>query len=128
MDERSASMNHDTMGSHLIAPGLRELLDASPDLLWQDTLSKYPSSVTALLNRGVIYGMRNELTKALEDFNRAISIDPGSANAYNNRGVAYYKAKEYDKALADVRKAEELGYSVDHQLIDALKKAMSSNN
>ena len=34
MAERSAIVNNDIMGSHLIVPGLRELLDASPDLLF----------------------------------------------------------------------------------------------
>ena len=34
MAERSAGMNNDNPGSHLVAPGLRELLDASPDLLF----------------------------------------------------------------------------------------------
>ncbi len=34
MAERSAGMNNDMTGLHLIAPGLRELLDASPDLLF----------------------------------------------------------------------------------------------
>ena len=34
MAERIAIMNKDIMGSHLIVPGLRELLDASPDLLF----------------------------------------------------------------------------------------------
>ena len=34
MTERHAGMNHDLLGSHLVAPGLRELLDASPDLLF----------------------------------------------------------------------------------------------
>jgi PAS domain S-box-containing protein len=34
MAERSAIMNNDIMGSHLVVPGLRELLDASPDLFF----------------------------------------------------------------------------------------------
>jgi PAS domain S-box-containing protein len=34
MAERSAIMHRDIRGSHLIVPGLRELLDASPDLLF----------------------------------------------------------------------------------------------
>ena len=34
MAERSASMKNEIRGSHLIVPGLRELLDASPDLLF----------------------------------------------------------------------------------------------
>jgi PAS domain S-box-containing protein len=34
MAERSAIMKNDVRGSNLIVPGLRELLDASPDLLF----------------------------------------------------------------------------------------------
>jgi PAS domain S-box-containing protein len=34
MAERSANMGKDIRGSHLVVPGLRELLDASPDLLF----------------------------------------------------------------------------------------------
>jgi PAS domain S-box-containing protein len=34
MAERSAIMKNDVRGSHLIVPGLRELLDASPDVLF----------------------------------------------------------------------------------------------
>jgi len=45
---------------------------------------------------------------ALQDFNRAISLNPSLAPAYNNRGNLLYDRGEIEKALADYTRSIEL--------------------
>ena len=59
----------------------------------------------AYVNRGSAYGEKGHYDRAIEDFNKAISINPNYAGAYNNRGNAYYKKGQYDRAIEDYNKA-----------------------
>jgi tetratricopeptide (TPR) repeat protein len=48
--------------------------------------------------------------KAIEDFDKAISINPGYAEAWYYRGVACKKSGRLDLACPDFQKAAELGF------------------
>ena len=85
-----------------------------------------PNFKEAYNNRGNAHKEQGKFTQAIADFNKAIEINPNYAGAYNNRGVVYYLEREYDKAWADVRKAEGLGYTVNPEFFNALKKASLS--
>ena len=61
-------------------------------------------------NRGWVYYLLKDYKKAIEDFNKAISINSKFANAYHNRGLCYQAINENEKALADFNKAKALGY------------------
>jgi len=54
--------------------------------------------------RGVRYYEKNDLDRAIADFNKAILIFPIS-NVYVNRGLAWYAKKEYERATADFDEA-----------------------
>jgi len=60
--------------------------------------------------------------QAISDLNKAIEINPELAEAYNNRALIYYKQGNYNKAWEDVHKAESLGYKVNPEFIEKLKK------
>src|SRR6185312_15582757 len=52
-------------------------------------------------SRGLVRLHKQELDRAVEDFNQAIQKDPENAAAFNNRGVAYQKKQEFERAIAD---------------------------
>jgi tetratricopeptide (TPR) repeat protein len=91
--------------------------------LWNDVLNKYSNVATAYNNRGNAYIEQGNIQQAISDFNKAIEINPSYAVAYKNRGVVYYLVKEYDKAWINVHKAGRLGYVVNTEFLNALRKA-----
>ena len=57
------------------------------------------------INRGEIWGEKNEYDKAIADYTQAIKINPKSDRAYHNRGWSYFLKKEYGRALDDYNRA-----------------------
>ena len=49
-----------------------------------------------------------DIDKALEYFNKAISLDPHYAKAYHNRGIVWANEGNYDRAILDYNKVIEL--------------------
>lgn len=62
----------------------------------------------AFLNQGVIFRRQGKRGKALESFQKAISMQPQKAEGYANRGNLYFDQKNWDKALSDYNKALEI--------------------
>jgi Flp pilus assembly protein TadD len=58
--------------------------------------------------RGNGYFYKEEVDRAIADYDRAIELEPDYALAYNNRGVAYDDKGEVDRAIADYDRAIEL--------------------
>lgn len=82
-----------------------------------------PNFEKAYNNRGDAHCQQGNLIQAISDYSRAIGINPDLKEARYNRGVTYYMIKEYDKAWLDVHKAEGLGYAINIEFLNALKKA-----
>jgi len=59
-------------------------------------------------NRGTAYIDLNDYSNALQDLDRAISIDPNYSSAYNNRGNVYRELGKFDEALKDYDTAVNL--------------------
>ena len=58
---------------------------------------------------------QEDYSKAIEEFNKALSLDPTNASLYNDRSVAYFHRGEknsnkgdFDKAIIDAQKAIKL--------------------
>ncbi len=87
--------------------------------VWKDTLSlwtyvieKEPDRVPlAYNNRGFAFYHKGQLDQAIEDFNKAISLDPSSYKAYLNRGAAFVNKGQLSQAAADFDKAIALNPS-----------------
>lgn len=82
-----------------------------------------PHYAKAYGHRGLTYGAQGNFPQAIFDCTKAIEIDSNYADAYYNRGVAYYYEKDYDLAWVDVHKAESLGYTINPEFLNTLKKA-----
>lgn len=71
---------------------------------------------------GNAYASKGDFESAFSNYNRSLQIDPKNGKAYYNRAVAYFIKKEYNKAWEDVYIAEDLGYDVDFNFLEDLKK------
>jgi tetratricopeptide (TPR) repeat protein len=87
-----------------------------------------PNYADAFVGRGATYARKGNYDQAISDNNKVIEIDPNYAGAYYSRGVAYYFKNDYDKAWIDINKAEWLGFKVDPEFLEALKKASGREN
>ena len=60
-------------------------------------------------NRGLAYHGKLEYDKAIEQFNKSMTIDPAYMYAYTGRGETYLKMGKLENAASDFKKACELG-------------------
>ena len=63
-----------------------------------------------LNNRGFTRYKLNDLTGALEDINKSISLYPSNAFAYKNRALVYLAQENKAEACKDLNKAKELQF------------------
>ncbi len=84
-----------------------------------------PNNSDAYSNRGSVYGSKGFLDQALSDFNKALQLRPNFPEAYNNRAFVHFLKKEYTQSWQDLTKAQSLGFAVNPELIEKLKKARS---
>jgi protein O-mannosyl-transferase len=78
--------------------------------LWNDVLEQYDYVPEALNNRGMVYFLSGNYSKALADFNRAIEIENNSFEGYLNRSAVLIETGDFEQALRDLDKAEKLNY------------------
>src|SRR4030042_4297587 len=85
-------------------------------------IERNPTLGAAYAYRGFGYAKKGELEQAISDYNKAIEINPNYAAAYNNRAIVFFDKQIYDKAWEDVHKAKALGYEVNIEFLEELKK------
>lgn len=82
---------------------------------WRDAKEKHPDVSQTQLNNKDRYDLYilsgdklyddDEFEKAIEEYNKAISLDPNKVEGYYGRGWAYYEKNDYLAAIADFDKA-----------------------
>jgi len=72
---------------------------------FEDALRVDPTHVESLLKLGYTRFHMNDLSGAMESYNKVHEIDVTNAEAWNLKGLIYYRQKNYDKALDSVEKA-----------------------
>lgn len=82
-------------------------------------VEKDPSFFEAYYNRGAMYYCQQKYPKALEDFNKALSLNGQHAAAFASRGTVYEKLNQPDQALADFKTAARLGDKEAQQLLSS---------
>src|SRR5262249_44959108 len=76
--------------------------------LWKDAARKSPNLVRPAMNLGSAYEVEGKQDAALEEYQRAVSINPRLPAAYNNIGEIYLSRQNLEQAEANFRKAVEL--------------------
>ncbi len=72
---------------------------------FEDALRVDPTHIPSLLKLGYTRFHMNDLSSAMEAYNKVHEIDVTNAEAWNLKGLIYYRQKNYDKALDSVEKA-----------------------
>src|SRR5215472_423604 len=71
---------------------------------------EYSGHALAVLfhNRGIEYGLKADLDRAIADYSEAIRLDPEYSNAFHNRALVYQKRGDLDRAFEDFNEAIRL--------------------
>jgi tetratricopeptide (TPR) repeat protein len=76
----------------------------------EEAIERFPEIPEFFYQRGVINNTREKYSKALDDFDKAISL-PATDNTYKfflGRGVSHLNLMEYEQAIADFSRSIEL--------------------
>lgn len=69
-----------------------------------------------------MYYAKGRNDQAVQLFDEVIRLNPNFGRAYYQRGMVYQSQEKYDKAIEDISKAKSLGYGVDPDFIEWLKR------
>ena len=84
-----------------------------------------PGDAATLTYRGVVYYAKGQSDQAIKDFDQAIKSDPKFGRAYYQRGMVYETQGKYSQALEDLSQAKSLGYKVDMDFVEMIKRKMA---
>lgn len=76
--------------------------------MWQIWFRGGNGESNRILARGAEALNRQDITKAIDYLDRAISLSPEFAEAYNQRAIAHYLAERYDESVTDSKRVVEL--------------------
>lgn len=76
--------------------------------LWEDSARKAPMKTRVVHNLGVAYDRAGMGEKAIETYNRVLTIDPDNTNSINGLGVIYFNRGEIDRSFEYCVKALRL--------------------
>ena len=84
--------------------------------MWLGVNGKLPSVknknthlADAYYYRGTVYVKKGQYDKAIEDYNKAITLDQNIAATYTGRGFAYFLSGNMGRAISDFQKACDMG-------------------
>jgi TolB-like protein/DNA-binding SARP family transcriptional activator len=78
------------------------------DAMLKSVLIQSPRNSTALLYRGMLRRLRNDLVGARDDFLAAVEYSPSFATAYGQAGQTIYRLGDYDRGLEYISYAMRL--------------------
>lgn len=94
---------------------LQRAIEAHQEGRWDDAIVYYnevirlePDDLTlaeAYSGRGMTYSSKNEVDRAIQDYNTAIELNPDETGAYVHRGIAYWLKGSVDLAIPDYNAA-----------------------
>ena len=76
--------------------------------LWSDAVKKSPDSPLSYQMLGEGYMLKGELNKAINAFERSISLNPRDGRVYNSLGIAFYRKGLFNRAIDSFKKAKFL--------------------
>lgn len=82
---------------------------------WTEAIANNPTNTLFLTARGNVYQFhKNDLAKAIADYNKAVELQPNDPYSYMRRAYAYEREKLYEKAIPDFSKMIELSPTNSH--------------
>lgn len=72
---------------------------------YQSIIDKYPESIYAWSNLGVVRFQQGNLPEALKALQQAVKISPSDAFSYRSLGIVYYQMNQYDDAIGALERA-----------------------
>jgi len=89
---------------------------------YNKAISLKPDIPDAYMNRGEAFIRHKDFDAGIADLNTYLQLKPESGEVYMKRSSAYLDRKEYKNALQDALQAKTLGFTVDANYIENLKK------
>ena len=75
---------------------------------YQNIIDKYPESLYAWSNLGVVRFQQGKLPEALKALQQAVKLSPTDAFSYSNLGIVYYQLNQYENAIDALFRAKAL--------------------
>jgi Flp pilus assembly protein TadD len=72
---------------------------------YQTIIEKYPDSLYAWSNLGVVRFQQGKLPEALKALQQAVKLSPTDAFSYSNLGIVYYQLGQYENAISALERA-----------------------
>ncbi len=72
---------------------------------YQSIIDKYPESLYAWSNLGVVRFQQGKLPEALKALQQAVKLSPTDAFSYSNLGIVYYQMGQYENAISALERA-----------------------
>jgi len=75
---------------------------------YQSIIDKYPESLYAWSNLGVVRFQQGKFDEALRALQQAVKLSPTDAFSYSNLGIVYYQLNQYENAIDALNSAKAL--------------------
>ena len=75
---------------------------------YQSIIEKYPESLYAWSNLGVVRFQQGKYEDALKALQQAVKLSPTDAFSYSNLGIVYYQLNQYENAIDALNSAKAL--------------------
>jgi len=72
--------------------------------------------------RGLLYFNVKKVQASIDDYSKAIQLNPKDIASFANRALAYKETKQWDKALADLNIVSKMGYPVQGEYYEEVKR------
>jgi tetratricopeptide (TPR) repeat protein len=89
---------------------------------FDQALKLKPNDPALISYKATVYYAKGNNAQALQLVEQIIKQNPNFGRAYYQRAMILEKQEKYDQAVADLQKAKSLGYGIDPDFIDLMKK------
>ena len=89
---------------------------------FDQALKLKPNDPALITFKGIVYYAKGKNDLAMKEFEAAIKLNPNFGRAYYQRGMISFNQEKFHPALADIEKARQLGYGVDPDFIELIKR------
>ena len=89
---------------------------------FDQALKLKPNDPALITFKGIVYYAKGNNAQALHMCEQALKLNPNFGRAYYQRGMIYQSQEKYRQALEDLQKAKSLGYGIDPDFIELIKR------